>query len=163
MPDLLSVGPLAEAARVSQALFEPVDWSNGFLKFAGRLPATVAASAYLPSFCTPWSSAASWNVCMFALVEPSLARLCMAMKFGMAIAARMPMITTTIISSIRVKPFLPRSMGWSPPCLDRLPDDPYAGFDPDKAGPMPSRREGISLRQDFERAGFNEARAHSGA
>jgi hypothetical protein len=27
------------------------------------------------------------------------------MKFGIAIAARIPMITTTIISSIRVKPF----------------------------------------------------------
>ena len=29
----------------------------------------------------------------------------MAMKFGIAIAARIPMITTTIISSMRVKPF----------------------------------------------------------
>src|SRR5204863_7524556 len=42
---------------------------------------------------------------MFVLVLPSLARSCIAMKFGIAIAARMPMITTTIISSIRVKPF----------------------------------------------------------
>src|SRR6266850_4228038 len=42
---------------------------------------------------------------MLALVEPSLARFCIAMKFGIAIAARIPMITTTIISSIKVKPF----------------------------------------------------------
>ena len=42
---------------------------------------------------------------MLALVEPSLARFCIAMKFGIAMAARMPMITTTIISSMRVKPF----------------------------------------------------------
>jgi len=42
---------------------------------------------------------------MLAFVEPSLARFCIAMKFGIAIAARIPMITTTIISSIRVKPF----------------------------------------------------------
>ena len=41
---------------------------------------------------------------MFALVLASLARFCRAMKFGTAIAAGMPMITTTIISSIRVKP-----------------------------------------------------------
>src|SRR5262245_10928923 len=41
---------------------------------------------------------------MFARVLPSRARSCMARKFGIAIAARMPMITTTIISSIRVKP-----------------------------------------------------------
>src|SRR6185369_14961026 len=81
--------------------------------------------------------------------EPSLARDCKAMKFGMAIAARMPMITTTIISSIRVKPFLLRSMGWSPYlCFwTRVPDDPFAGFDPDRAGPMPSWRVEISMRQ----------------
>src|SRR5258706_14920877 len=42
---------------------------------------------------------------MLALVEPSLARFCIAMKFGIAIAARIPMITTTIISSMSVKPF----------------------------------------------------------
>src|SRR5258705_3143424 len=42
---------------------------------------------------------------MFALTVPSLARLCIAMKFGIAMAARIPMITTTIISSISVKPF----------------------------------------------------------
>src|SRR5512138_3630874 len=41
---------------------------------------------------------------MLLLVAPSLARSCIEMKFGMAIAARIPMITTTIISSIRVKP-----------------------------------------------------------
>src|ERR687888_1721423 len=43
---------------------------------------------------------------MLALVLPSLARFCMAMKLGIAIAARMPMITTTIMSSINVKPLL---------------------------------------------------------
>jgi hypothetical protein len=42
---------------------------------------------------------------MFDLTLPSLARFCIAMKFGIAIAARMPMITTTIMSSISVKPF----------------------------------------------------------
>ena len=42
---------------------------------------------------------------MFALTLPSFARSCIAMKFGIAIAARIPMITTTIISSISVKPF----------------------------------------------------------
>ena len=47
-------------------------------------------------------SADSWNVCMLALVEPSFARFCIAMKFGIAIAARMPMMTTTIIISISV-------------------------------------------------------------
>src|SRR5207247_4332130 len=47
---------------------------------------------------------------MLALVEPSLARFCMAMKLGIAIAARMPMMTTTIISSIRVKPFCDLTM-----------------------------------------------------
>src|SRR5881394_2728259 len=49
---------------------------------------------------------------MFALVLPSLARSCIAMKFGIAIAARMPMITTTIISSISVKPFCDLVMGF---------------------------------------------------
>src|SRR5436309_6549908 len=42
---------------------------------------------------------------MLALVLPSFARFYIAMKLGIAIAARMPMITTTIISSISVKPF----------------------------------------------------------
>src|SRR5689334_2221949 len=42
---------------------------------------------------------------MLAFVLPSFARFCIAMKLGIAIAARMPMITTTIISSMRVKPF----------------------------------------------------------
>ena len=42
---------------------------------------------------------------MLALVEPSFARFCIAMKFGIAIAARMPMMATTIISSMSVKPF----------------------------------------------------------
>src|SRR5947209_5676701 len=51
---------------------------------------------------------------MFALVLPSFARSCIAMKFGIAIAARIPMITTTIISSIRVKPFDDLNMVWGP-------------------------------------------------
>src|SRR6267143_3830153 len=42
---------------------------------------------------------------MFAFTLASRARSCMAMKLGIAMAARMPMMTTTIISSIRVKPF----------------------------------------------------------
>src|SRR5438552_10162340 len=42
---------------------------------------------------------------MLDLVPPSFARFGIAMKLGIAIAARMPMITTTIISSISVKPF----------------------------------------------------------
>jgi hypothetical protein len=45
---------------------------------------------------------------MFAFVEPSFARFCMAMKFGIAMAARIPMMTTTIMSSISVKPFCVR-------------------------------------------------------
>src|SRR4051812_795099 len=45
---------------------------------------------------------------MFDFVVPSFARLCMEMKLGIAIAARMPMITTTIISSMRVKPLCRR-------------------------------------------------------
>src|SRR5439155_11715396 len=43
-------------------------------------------------------------MCMLALVLPSLARSRIAMKLGIAMAARMPMITTTIISSTSVKP-----------------------------------------------------------
>src|SRR6185295_14095812 len=54
---------------------------------------------------------------MLALVLPSLARDCMAMKFGIAIAARMPMITTTIISSIRVKPLSDLDIWGSFSCL----------------------------------------------
>jgi len=39
------------------------------------------------------------------------------MKFGIAIAARIPMMTTTIISSISVKPFSLRIIGFhSPRC-----------------------------------------------
>src|SRR5262245_28405499 len=56
---------------------------------------------------------------MLALVLPSLARSCMAMKLGIAIAARMPMITTTIISSIRVKPFSFRVIRHAPCAEDR--------------------------------------------
>ena len=41
---------------------------------------------------------------MFAFTLASRARSCMAMKFGIAIAAKIPMITTTIISSMSVKP-----------------------------------------------------------
>src|SRR5437870_7690944 len=52
---------------------------------------------------------------MLALVLPSFARFCIAMKLGIAIAARMPMITTTIISSISVKPFSALFMVLTPP------------------------------------------------
>ena len=41
---------------------------------------------------------------MFARVLPSFARSCIAIMLGIAIEASIPMITTTIISSIRVKP-----------------------------------------------------------
>src|SRR5438552_2200781 len=51
---------------------------------------------------------------MLDLVPPSFARFVIAMKFGIAIAARMPMITTTIISSIKVKPFSARGMTLAP-------------------------------------------------
>jgi hypothetical protein len=40
------------------------------------------------------------------------------MKFGIAIAARMPMIATTIISSMSVKPFLDELHG-APPVEER--------------------------------------------
>ena len=42
----------------------------------------------------------------FAFASLCLARAWNLMKFGMAMAARMPMIATTIISSMRVKPFM---------------------------------------------------------
>src|ERR1019366_9165901 len=42
-------------------------------------------------------------------------------NFGIAIAARMPMMTTTISNSIRVKPFLSRSMSGSPCGLGAVP------------------------------------------
>jgi len=48
---------------------------------------------------------AGFLVWIYTLLLPSFARFCIAMKFGIAIAARIPMITTTIISSMRVKPF----------------------------------------------------------
>ena len=42
----------------------------------------------------------------FAFASLCFDRAWNLMKFGMAMAARMPMIATTIISSIRVKPLL---------------------------------------------------------
>src|SRR5213594_4767039 len=63
---------------------------------------------------------------MLALVLPSFARSCIAMKFGIAIAARMPMITTTIISSISVKPFCDLLMMRSPPAAAGTPGDASA-------------------------------------
>src|SRR5881398_1029574 len=42
----------------------------------------------------------------FAFASLCFERAWNLMKLGMAIAARMPMIATTIISSIRVKPFI---------------------------------------------------------
>src|SRR5215471_19274996 len=67
----------------------------------------------MPVFFTAKSSIASWKLCMLALTLASRARSCMATKFGIAIAARIPMITTTIMSSMRVKPFSLRSIGLS--------------------------------------------------
>src|ERR1700704_6288774 len=67
---------------------------------------------------------------MLAFVLPSFARLCIAMKFGIAIAARIPMITTTIISSIRVKPFWDLCMTFDPPPTRSGPlvcADPHRG------------------------------------
>src|SRR5689334_19558884 len=63
---------------------------------------------------------------MFAFVLPSFARFCIAMKFGIAIAARIPMITTTIISSISVKPFSLR-MTLTPPRESWGRGHPYDG------------------------------------
>src|SRR5436853_387941 len=45
------------------------------------------------------------NALRFAFASLCFDRAWNLMKFGIAIAARMPMIATTIISSIRVKPF----------------------------------------------------------
>ena len=45
----------------------------------------------------------------FDLASPCFERAWNLMKFGIAIAARMPMIATTIISSIKVKPALLRA------------------------------------------------------
>ena len=88
---------------------------------------------------------------MFALVAPSFARFCMAMKFGIAIAARIPMITTTIMSSMRVKPafgrlisfpFLPGDRLWrsrSAPhsCRSGHRSEPLARLGVAGAGPIP--------------------------
>jgi len=54
-----------------------------------------------------WKNA-FWAVKMafrFAFASLCFDRAWNLMKFGIAIAARMPMIATTIISSMRVKPF----------------------------------------------------------
>src|SRR6267378_2035181 len=72
--------------------------------------ASSAATGYVPVFFTAKSSTASWKLCMFAFTLASRARSCMAMKFGIAIAARIPMITTTIMSSMSVKPFWLRNI-----------------------------------------------------
>src|SRR2546421_11388574 len=69
----------------------------------------------------------------FAFASLCLDRAWNLMKFGIAIAARMPMIATTIISSIRVKPFCSlfigyplltdgKSIGMYPTCLDARND-----------------------------------------
>src|SRR2546423_266353 len=52
---------------------------------------------------------------MFVLVLPSFARSCMAMKLGIAIAARIPMMTTTTINSMSVNPLALRETNLSPP------------------------------------------------
>src|SRR5262249_36698493 len=71
---------------------------------------------------------------MLALVLPSFARSCIAMKFGIAIAARMPMITTTIISSMRVKPF----------CILDIDTPPLPGAD----GPLRTRTQTAALERN---------------
>src|SRR6185503_9856021 len=48
---------------------------------------------------------------MLAFTLDSRARSCIATKFGIAMAAKIPMITTTIISSISVKPLEFLNMG----------------------------------------------------
>jgi hypothetical protein len=55
-----------------------------------------------------WRSDSSALKRPFTLVgsSPNLARSWYLRKLGMAMAARMPMIATTIMSSIRVKPFI---------------------------------------------------------
>src|SRR5215471_3577019 len=64
---------------------------------------------------------------MFDLVLPSFARRCMLMMLGMAMEARIPMITSTIISSTSVNPcsrlvgdtwFLARTRGGLPADLE---------------------------------------------
>src|SRR5438067_4021731 len=54
------------------------------------------------------------NALRFAFASLCFDRAWNLMKFGIAIAARMPMIATTIISSIRVKPFCSLFMWGSP-------------------------------------------------
>src|SRR5712671_3178953 len=106
MPDAAGFAPDAQASAV------PVNGLRGYAA-PGMLPSTAALSAatgYVPVFFTAKSSHASWKLCMFAFTLPSRARSCMATKLGMAIAARIPMMTTTIMSSMRVKPFSLRNM-----------------------------------------------------
>src|SRR6185295_15875302 len=88
---------------------------NGFVGHVplGMFAFTAAASAatgYVPVFFTAKSSIASWKLCMFAFTLASRALFCIAMKLGIAMAARIPIITTTIMSSISVKPFWFRNM-----------------------------------------------------
>src|SRR5207249_7379552 len=78
---------------------------------------------------------------MLALVEPSLALFCIAMRLGIAIAARMPMITTTIISSINVKPFVSRIMSGPPGCGRRVRDGRGQMHGPYQAAGIPAREK----------------------
>src|SRR5467141_143623 len=63
-------------------------------------------------------------------------------NFGIAIAARMPMMTTTIRSSIRVKPFLVRAIVESPKDWKKLERNcaggPASGLVKAAAGPRPA-------------------------
>ena len=54
----------------------------------------------------------------FAFASLCFERAWNLMKLGMAIAARMPMIATTIISSISVKPLASFFMRFSPVVMD---------------------------------------------
>src|SRR5262245_27710958 len=62
---------------------------------------------------------------MFDFVLPSFARFCIAMKFGIEIAAVIPLMTATIISSIRVKPLSLRMVftSWGVRAYDCHPSD----------------------------------------
>src|SRR5258706_10351437 len=93
---------------------------------------------------------------MLAFVLPSFARFCMATKLGIAMAARMPIITTTIISSIRVKPFCPFFTLISFPSVERHESEVVQSTHP-VAGHVPGRKEGsfgapVSLEETDARA-----------
>ncbi len=70
---------------------------------SGTKPMSCTKVEYL-SFSWKYAFMAVNEAFRFALASLCFERAWNLMKFGMAIAARMPMIATTIISSMRVKP-----------------------------------------------------------